>query len=114
VETALFPRRCRGCKRRIRVRLEVATEPYQTDRMLAFVCERCLAAKVEAVVAERQLEPVRTCPHGHPTGEANQYRYTHPTTGYTQVQCKACRHAASQRQAAQRKAARQARRGGVV
>jgi hypothetical protein len=112
VQTALFRRRCRGCGRKVRVRLEVATEPYQTDRMLAFLCERCLAAKVEAVVAERQREPVRTCPHGHVLTEAHLARSTNPRTGYTQVQCKACRHVASQQLAAARTAQRQAGRQG--
>jgi hypothetical protein len=112
MNTALFHRRCRGCGRRIRVRLEVAKAPFQTDRMLAFVCDACLAAKVEAVVAERETAAVRTCPHGHLMTEANSARYTHPETGYTQVQCKACRQTRHQTLAAARKAERQARQGG--
>jgi hypothetical protein len=103
VQTQLVERRCQGCGRAFRLRRQVGESGYNGVGGLR-LCDACLAARVEAVVAAR--DQPRTCPQGHLLEGDNVAVYTYKG-GYTQVHCKTCRRARDGARRARRKAARE-------
>ena len=103
MQTRLVERRCQGCGQPFRLRKQVGESGYNGIGGVR-LCDGCLAARVEAVQAER-AQP-RTCPQGHLLEGDNVAVYTYKK-GSTQVHCKPCRRARDGARRARRKAARE-------
>jgi hypothetical protein len=102
VQTRLLERRCDGCGQAITVRRLVGETSYNGLGWV-LLCDACLAARVEAVQAER--EAPRTCPKGHViAGENVRLSSTH---GKPYAKCRTCHQAWRAKAQGRRKAARE-------
>lgn len=95
MDTRLVERHCQGCGQPFRLRRQVGEAGYNGVGGVR-LCDACLAARVKAVVAER--EQPRTCPLGHLLDDSTLYvSPRNPRIRH----CRACRRA---RDAAKRQA----------